>query len=415
MLHRGHRYWTVRRYKRDDRPARKWCLRFPLFDEAGFHAGLKSLSYPSKDIRDRKAREIEAEINSPPSTLNSITWPALLAAYDQHLTLRQKGTQISVAATIRKFTQLIAPPTPWAITAAACRQYLHLRTAGQPLREKRRWVRVEGVRAQHVERVPVIPSSSTLAREYRELHALFEWCIREGFMSGNPLANVPCPAALQRQHIAPNPDQWVALLEAVPRTDVNCIDAQALHLLILLAVTTGKRQDILLRLRIRRTPNEPWLELGDTNTHGVALLHCPPSKHSRHDELIGIPAFVADRLAVRISHLPDNATRLFNLTWPRRAWERLQRAVHYEGTFHGLRGASATATAVRRATEEASGLIGHHSTRVTQKHYLEAREIVVAAAAKWRAPVGIPALPAYPAADPPPRRGRPPRDIESRA
>jgi integrase len=402
-----YRWRTAWYHRRPDRRAAH-CIDF--YDASGTR---RRRCYPSKSAALRAKQLIEQALNTwlTPPTVK--TWAELLVEYELHLSEVGPKHAADVARTLDRFSQLCGRVSSNAITPTLVENYFERRRSGRTGRTP-----PAEDPTGNATRPLVPPAPATLSREYRALHAFGAWAATRKYCPENPVAAVRPPRLVRKLKHAPTDREWLRLLEILPDADVD--DAQAWHLLILLAIATGLRQSVLLS--VYTTPPTPtaerdharrgvpwaWIELGGADVEHVGLLHAYSPK-TRKESLHGLPAEVNDRLALRLAALPPGTERLWPwASWQKRAWGRITHAAGSPGmTFHSLRAAAGTRAAERRAAAAGAAALDHSSPTVFSEHYQDLVRVQRALARQLAFPP-LPPLPDYPAAAATSRRARAP-------
>lgn len=380
---RWRRCWI---WVRKDRTRDRYCIQW--IDDAGKRC---TRCYPTKAAALRAQSLQEAALNSWVKPPDARSCPELVHEYGVSLSGSKRSHLIEVARVLDDFWRLCHPPSSRHITPALCESFFAQRSQGQPQRRiKLKRLGPDG-QPQFRELPPRIPSTASLNKEFRVLHAFFERMHARGYLE-NPLLTVRKPRPGKRLKPAPTDADLLALLRVLPVPHLHLDDPQAWHLLILLGATTRMRQSALLAMETKR------LTLGSAETSGVALYLRPPEKNDAREVLEGIAPVVSERIAARMAH---GVTRLFPwLRWQRKAWERITAAAGLPGlTFHSLRALAGTRAAVAAAEAAGAAALGHSSPRVFADHYADHRRLAVAAAVRIRLP-DLPPLPPFPAAAP---------------
>jgi len=403
---RYRRVWT---FIRKDRRLR---YRVAWIDDDGRQ---REFGRPTRELAAQLRRQIEAELNSPAAEPAAVKWAAAVAQFGDHLAGRSASHRRAVFGALADFTA-------------------HAGIGQQ--RGKHAIHTIADVRTEHVAaylaallrgQIPDrAPSAANQRKDWATLHAFFEMFVARAQLAVNPVAAIPRPRLVAHIPDAPEPAEWLALLQAlqrneewlktpeadrrrfdtldregqaVPYAPLWLEDPQAWHLLILLAATTGLDQTPLLRIALTAKPADPrdvGLELCGAEAGGVGLLRLIRPK-SRHAQLVGIPPEVAQRVEARLIELPEGQPYLFPWrTWPRRDWERLTTVAHYRRSFRAFRAVSGTREVESAALERGRQLLGHSSARVTRGHYVGPRQLAIAAAlALPPLPPELPPQPAY--------------------
>lgn len=241
-------------------------------------------------------------------------------------------------------------------------------------------------------------SPATRRKELRYVHGLLAWAQKRGYVRQNVAKAAPAPRSVRRLKLVPTTRQWLRLLCAIPRVEPTfraertgyretLDDAQAWHVLILLAATTGIRLFALLSITRENVLPGPG---------GVLFVRCTSKgRESVH----GLPPPIAERVLRRFESLPPAdcpaEQRLFPWRkFPQHVWNKLRRRAHFPFTFHGLRAAAGMRAALDAALSASSGALQHLSPGVFQAHYADARQLRGAAAMA----VKLPRLPPMPKA-----------------
>ncbi len=396
--------WTSRR-RGHNRRRSPYCINW-LGDDGRPHR----LSYPTLKARDHAKILKERELNAWAAPPAQREWRDLVAEYVLSIATSSSTHRYKVARVLEHFSRLCEPVRSDLIPPAMCDQFMIARAAGQPT---------------DAEGHPVVPSSATRKTERTMLSTFFGWCVQRGYMPSNPMATVSVPRVPQRIRRSPKASEWVKLLRVLNDAKLPVDDAQAWHVLILLAVVTGYRQRVLLNCyfgvpltdskrleqleqRHRRDGGFSVVQLADSRD-GIGLLFTFTGKTLK-ESAIGLPKIVTDRIAVRIGDLPAGTPRLLPWSlWQRKAWARINRSAGLALTFHTLRAVSGTRAAIAKAERAAAEQLDHSSPRVTREHYLDGEQIARAVAIGQALP-RLPKLPPYcprvvPRSRPRPRRG----------
>lgn len=372
------RVWLTRR---PDRRAR-YCINW--LDDFGRK---RRLAYPTREMQLAAQRAKFDELNGWQRHAARRTWAeALLEHAGAHANLSRQHVG-SLGRTLTRFTQALRPASAAAVTPADCDRYFAGRLSAAPP-----------------------PSSATLHREKRELASFFAWATQRGYAQRNPLDAVKLPAAPKRLPRRSGAEHWPELLAALDGATPLVDDAQAWHLLILLAVATGVREGALLhthigtaddvtvaalRVRYRGTKGFCIAQLAAKGEQGVGLLFSYTGKTAK-EEVFGLPAALNSRLAQRIRQAsPAAGAALFPwATFQRKAWARIVQAFGRPLQFRRLRGLAGTQAATLAARQAAQQKLGHHSAETTVRHYLDSQALAAAIALGQHWPK-LPPLPAY--------------------
>jgi hypothetical protein len=410
LVPRYRKAWTSVRRGSNARPSR-WCVNWR---EVGGRK--RRFAYPSRDAMLRAKGLIEQQLNSWMQPITSRTWPQLIEEYGVAQAVNSPSHRSKVANVLDLFYRICQPTDSHLITPAACERYFAARSAGDPRRldpETGQW------------ELRPIPAAATLAVEHAMLRAFFAWAVARSYLYANPIDAVARPRGPQRIRRAPREEQWLGLLRAIPRTELD--DPQAWHLLILLALVTGLRQQALLHTyfglpvtaelarQLGRRHPRGWscVEFAGPEDHGIGLLHTYTGK-TRKEQLFGLPPAVNDRLAARIAELPAGTTQLFPWArYQRKAWRRLAKNAGFTASFHSLRAACGTRAALARAAESARQQLAHASVSTTRAHYLDQEALAREVADHLPLPE-LPPLPEF-AARHPAKHGRLPLSSEPSA
>ncbi len=337
---------------------------FKRRDRSGWWVGwledgrIRKRRYPSQADAERAKRFTERQLNQWLLPPGSRAWGDIMEEYVVRLAAMSPRHQDAVGRLLEAFGQAIEPKTGDAVTPANCERFLFRRKA----------------------------ALATIAKEHRQLSAFFSWAVQRGHCPANPMNSVHKPRPPRRLIRPPTEREWVRMLEVL--SEIPDIDAQAWHVLILLAVVTGLRQATLLAIRVGD------IILGTQNEQDIGLLSAYTPK-TRKETLFGLPPCVNERLAIRIGSIPAGCTGLLPWhRWQRKQWGRIQAAAGTCFTFHSLRAASATRAAVARAEQAAQYQLDHSSASVTRDHYLSQAAVARAVAAQIVLPE-LPPLPPY--------------------
>lgn len=360
-------------------------------------ARTRQLNFPTLSAARRAASIREQELNTWMRATELATWAHMVTEYGLHVAGFSAAHVNDIDLALQRFWTVAKPRTAHDVTPAACEEFFAVRRAGGPELAPAPDAR----KGNATPRKPRIPTQDTLAKERRLLRAFCGYCVERGWLPDNPVRHVAVIRPLHKKKRTPRQADWLKLLKACPTADANLDDPQAWHLLVLLGVVTGWRQSVLLPLEIGH------VELA-AEPDGIGLLRGFSGK-TRKEELHGLPSVVNDRLAQRIAALPDGTRYVFPWrTWGRKAWERLNRAAGVRFTFHSLRAASGTATAVAKAHQAGARHLSHSAATVFRQHYSDDELIARAVASELELPA-LPPLPPYvPPAARPARRGHPP-------
>lgn len=410
----GKRMYEWRRawvHYRKDR--RTWCVDW--IDPSGRRF---RRAYPDRATARAMAKQITLRINQPMLNPTSTPWPDLLAEYMASQASRSASTRAKTEGVLTLFTAHAKPAYVHSIRPHTIEAYFAARLNGTIIDPK----------SPAGDRTIKPVSRATLHGDFVVLHALFAYASHStrGYCQQNPLDGVQRPPIPRRAGRGPSEPEWLSLLETVGRIPpantpastaaaaavAHLDDRQAWHILILLAVVTGLRRDVLVeRCYISRPPAATlsrlrhenrewsWVELLDDSDGGIALLHAYSSKSGK-ESIHGLPRPVADRIATRISDLPDGSTLLFPWSaFQRGAWRRINAAAHLDYTFQSLRQASVTRVAVDQARRSAQAQAHHSSLRTTMDHYLDDAAVQREVARSTRLP-DLPPLPPFPSGPP---------------
>ena len=307
----------------------------------------------------RWRRKLLDELNGLASTPTETAWADAIDEYVQHCSNLTRMHQQQIDAVLCAYRDIARPRTLADCTPSSCEEYM--------------------ASLDHL-------ASDTQRSRFAKLAAYFNFCVRRGWLDRSPLVSVTKPKRVHRIKQAPTADEWVRLLKAT--SSVITPDRQGWYVLVLLAVVTGLRQSALLSIRLQD------ITLGDSDTDGVGLLKSFTPK-TKKEKLHGLPAIVCDKLAVRISSLPDGADRLFGWgRWQRKAWDRLKKVAGVTFSFHSLRASSGQAAALARLRAAGAAHLDHYSSDVFQTHYESAAQTARAVAANLLLP-DLPAMPPY--------------------
>jgi len=379
---RPYSYVTAYVYRRRDRSDRPFIVRWrdPL------HAATRcqTRSFPTLSLAKAWAREIEQQVNNPAR----LRLTDLGAAFDEYETAIAGVSASHMSECART---MAAAHAIWrgmgkaslqAVTAADCDAYFAARRLGLSAKSKKQ--RRSDTYSVHQQR-----------KEHTILHAFFELHLRRGAIAINPMRTLVKPVAPALPPRVPRVEEWVALLHAVgnPKA-VKLVDGQAWHLLILAAALTGLDRDELLDLEFG-----PKLRLGGSDTDGVGILEHRRRKSGRRGapgrvNFIGFPPALSDRLASRLTSLPDGHAWVFPwANFQRGDWRRICAAAKFSFPFKALRRVAATEAARSAALDAAAQRLGHSDRRITEGHYVGSEQLALAIGRK----VDVPALPALPA------------------
>lgn len=340
-----------------------------------------SRAFPTRTKARNFQRWIDRQLNQPLYGPEDPSWESLIRQYSDVKADASKSHRAALFRTLATFWKVCRPRRLSEITPAMIDRYFADFVAGRIPSRK------------------VTPSER--AKDYANLHAFFQLWVNRGMMPANPLRDIRKPRAPQATLEVPTTDEWVQLLEVLPRRDLWLEDPQAWHVYILLAAVTGLDRDHLLRMTLRSRATEPLeitVKLGTNATDGVGLIQTHrPKTIKTGGQLIykGLPPLVSDRVAARINDLPVGSTYL--LPWrnfQRKQWERIARTAHFNHPFRTLRHACGTQAAEAQALEAGRQALGHSSVRLTERHYLEAQRTAIAVALRLALPP-LPPLPPY--------------------
>lgn len=354
--------------------------------------------FPTRALAQAFLRDLNKRLNAPlyPGSREK-TWWAAVAEWEASMRSRSKQQRYYAHRAIGSFTAHVKPDYLISVGAAHVEDYLATLAAGGIMLPERRSKSGRVIASKR----PRSGAATAIAQDYGALHHFFALFVRRGDLSRHPMASLKKPSPEKSLTIPPTPQQWVRLLEVLPDLQADGVDAQAWHLLILIAVTTGIDQADLLKITLEpvRPPRwEPFrFTLGAAETDHLALLSARRTK-TRGFNLFGLPRVVSDRLALRVAGLPDGSTYLFPWrTFRRKQWDAIRAAAKFAFPFKSLRSAAATQVAEATALDAAAQQLGHHSSALTRKHYVSAQRMAVALATRVR----LPELPPFPAAVPP--------------
>lgn len=408
----------------------RFGVRWPRLDAngqrtrtAGGHWSYETAWYPNAELRRGALLDKQRELNSGDGP-RSVSWATLLDRFDAHLALAKRDHRKIMEQTLASF-QLIARPQSAAIDASLCRMYFTQRAAGwvaklaRAVSDQRSAISKNEQQLPTTDRVYALtrgrpPSQSTLDKDWRYLSTFFSWCAAEELIRQNPMKRVPRPGTIEREQDPPAIETFFELLHAVASKSIELDDRQGWHVLLLLAYYIGERQTLLASTWTRKPPKgltvefngkstpPPWVEFCGAEAGGRALLHMPAEsrKGKRRDKLKGVPAFVADRIAVRMSQMEGAGVTTGRLlpSLGRRfdyaAWERICGAAGVDLQFKSMRGSATTQIALDAAEGAAQRFADHSDAAVTRKHYL-GRKLVALATAKEAPPAGLPGMPEY--------------------
>ncbi|MCK5869060.1 integrase [Methylococcaceae bacterium CS1] len=199
-------------------------------------------------------------------------------------------------------------------------------------------------------------SSNTVIRYKAVLSAMFRYAIREDYLKENPVDNVFVQATPNKIERYLSDEERMQLLAECKNSTWN-----KMHLLVLLAITTGMRKRELMGLR--------WNDI-DFNK-GLAKLTDTKNGESRNNP---IPEVTLNELrkfrqigSSLIFNSPTRPERPFEF---RKQWQgALDRAGIDNFRFHDLRHTAASYLVMAGATlYETAQVLGHKSTQTTERY-----------------------------------------------
>lgn len=199
-------------------------------------------------------------------------------------------------------------------------------------------------------------SPSTVNRYRTVLSAIFKYAIGEGYLTSNPVSRVPCRKVNNQRTRYLNESERKRLLAVCKKSEWD-----KLHLLVLMAMTTGMRKAELTGLRWCDVDFDKNLAfLGDTKNGEQR--YCP------------IPGFVMEELRpyrqigtglLFPSELKPDKPLEFKKHWIK----ALAEADIKNFRWHDLRHTAASLLVMNGATlYEAGEVLGHKSTQTTQRY-----------------------------------------------
>lgn len=343
------------------------------------------LFYPTRSEALAKRNEKLLELNSPPAPRSETPFAQVVIEWAESLNKkRSEKYRRDIDRVVANFVDLTEPRTIADLSTTAVQKFMHLREQGLP-------PRTVTLKNGEVRTLPIVPlASDTVRREYAILYKFARWCVKRDYLAKNPLDTIEKPDATARHSKPPRPSEWVKLLEVLPQLAAaqppEIDDAQAWHLLILLAAVTSQDQSVLLAAQ----PGHFTLDIDRSN---AGLFDGRRTKTSRRG-LVGLPPALAERVAQRIACLPEGAKLFPWGRFQRKQFVKIARAAGFSHTFQDLRASGGTLKSVNHAVQAGAAHLLHSGTEVARRHYLDMEEIHLAAARAERLPE-LPALPAY--------------------
>ena len=222
---------------------------------------------------------------------------------------------------------------------------------------------VKSIKPSHIEKALDIyansgkpKSNNTLLRMKSVLSGIFIYANGKKYFDKNPTEQVPIKSAPNQIERFLSDDERIRLLEACHESSWD-----KMHLLILLAITTGMRKSELLYLRWNDINFEKGLaSLGDTKNGSPRINP--------------IPSFVLDELKQfrqigngLIFFSPNNVERPFDF---RKQWDKVREQADIKDfRFHDLRHTAASYLVMAGATLHEAGQILGHKSEATTKRY----------------------------------------------
>ena len=205
----------------------------------------------------------------------------------------------------------------------------------------------------------VAPAS--VAKDYRTLHAAFNWAVENGYLAANPFARVKPPKVTRKENIVLTETQCRRLLEECERRGT------LLHAFVALAVETGMRisemanlepADIDFQARlVSIRPKEDW------------------SPKARRGRVVAVTEETAGLLFELRGRGPYILAGTSRDQWKRMMRAKLKEACRKAGvpvvTPHDLRRTAATLMALAGVPQDvAQAVLGHASYQTTRQFYI---------------------------------------------
>jgi len=199
-------------------------------------------------------------------------------------------------------------------------------------------------------------SSNTVIRYKAVLSVMFKYAVREDYLKENPADNIYVQATPNKIERYLSDDERIKLLAECKKSTWD-----KMHLLVLLAITTGMRKSELMGLR--------WTDVDFEK--GLAMLTDTKNGESRNNP---IPEVTLNEL--RIFRQIGNGLIFNSPTRPERPFEfrkqwtgALDRAGIGSFRFHDLRHSAASYLVMAGATlYETAQVLGHKSTQTTERY-----------------------------------------------
>lgn len=200
-----------------------------------------------------------------------------------------------------------------------------------------------------------IKSNNTLIRMKAALSSIFQFAIDKKYLDKNPVDKIRIKAAPNQIERFLSDDERIRLLNACSEADWD-----KMHLLILLAITTGMRKSELLYLR--------WNDIDFDK--GLASLADTKNGSPRMNP---IPSFVLEemkqhrKIGSSLIFVRHNALKPYDF---RIQWNWVKERAGIEGfRFHDLRHTAASYLVMAGATlHEAGQILGHKSEQTTKRY-----------------------------------------------
>jgi len=381
---------TVTYWYRQDRKRKPHviCWRDPQNGRRRFRAFPKN----KKGVALAWARELEREL-ARPQVHGCEPWDSCVEQLVQQMRHKSSSYRHEMMRALSTVRCTLKPTTIGDLTPVALDDYFNKLLAGDAVYEH----------STTGELLTRSPNPSQARKDWSCVRRLCNLMVKRGYLATNPIATVEPPLWHCPEPVVPETAEWIRLLEVLPQ--VPNIDAQAWHVYILLAATTGIDRDDLVRITLRE------IELGDEDTSHVGMIRWSRTKRQstakQNVQYHALSPVVNDRVASRIGDLTCREAGPNLFPWrlyQRRQWTRIAEAAGFQHPFKTLRRVTGTQVAEAAALREAADELGHSSIRITRAHYASNERIMraIGRATAVKLP-GLPALPAYAPAEPNPR------------